>query len=130
MILTISNIKKSLKTIAFAAMFLLPLSCVNNLDVNDSPQEETKPAVKADEAAGDGASLNYCLYATVQGESARTALPSFPGSPVYYVEYSKLSDWGDSSKHIIKTPSSAPAATTRKQAKSSCSSVIGTKIRI
>ena len=112
MILTISNIKKSLKTIAFAAMFLLPLSCVNNLDVNDSPQEETKPAVKADEAGGDGASLNYCLYATVQGESARTALPSFPPSPVYYVEYSKLSDWGDSSKHVTKTPSSAPAAFT------------------
>lgn len=104
MILTISKIKKSLKSIALLATLILPLSCVNNLDVNEQPQEESKPVVKTE----DGTIVSYGLFGTIKGDSARTALPTFPSSPEYYVEYSRQSEWSDSSKHIIKTPAANP----------------------
>lgn len=96
MILTISKIKKSLKSIALAATLLLPLSCFNNVE----PAVPFLPPVFPGE---------YGIYATLAGESPRTAIPTWPASPEYYVEYSTLSDWNDVTKHIIKTPASDPS---------------------
>ncbi len=96
MILTISKIKKSLKSIALAATLLLPLSCFNNVE----PAVPYLPLVVPGE---------YGIYATLTGESPRTAIPTWPASPEYYVEYSRLSDWNDVTKHIIKTPASDPS---------------------
>lgn len=96
MILTISKIKKSLKSIALAATLLLPLSCFNNVE----PAVPYLPLVVPGE---------YGIYATLAGESPRTAIPTWPASPEYYVEYSRLSDWNDVTKHIIKTPASDPS---------------------
>lgn len=96
MILTISKIKKSLKSIALAATLLLPLSCFNNVE----PAVPYLPPVFPGE---------YGIYATLAGESPRTAIPTWPSTPEYYVEYSRLSDWNDVTKHIIKTPASDPS---------------------
>lgn len=96
MILTISKIKKSLKSIALAATLLLPLSCFNNVE----PAVPYLPPVFPGE---------YGIYATLAGESPRTAIPTWPSTPEYYVEYSTLSDWNDVTKHIIKTPASDPS---------------------
>ena len=99
MILKKTDIKKILRIIALAISFLLPLSCNNSVD----PVLPYVPVISPGE---------YGLYASVAGESPRTAIPSWPASPEYYVEYSKLSDWDDASKHIIKTPASDSAAFT------------------
>ncbi|MCR4947947.1 MAG: hypothetical protein K6A15_02215 [Treponema sp.] len=97
MILTISNIKKSLKTIALAAALVLPLSCFNNVE---SVTPILPPVFPGE----------YGIYATLVGETPRTAIPTWPSTPEYYVEYSTLSDWDDVTKHIVITPASDPTA--------------------
>lgn len=97
MILTISNIKKSLKSIALAAALVLPLSCFNNVE---SVTPILPPVFPGE----------YGIYATLVGETPRTAIPTWPSSPEYYVEYSTLSDWDDVTKHIVITPASDPTA--------------------
>lgn len=97
MILTISKIKKSLKSIALAAALVLPLSCFNNVE---SVTPILPPVFPGE----------YGIYATLAGETPRTAIPTWPASPEYYVEYSTLSDWDDVTKHIVITPASDPTA--------------------
>ena len=97
MILTISKIKKSLKSIALAAALVLPLSCFNNVE---SVTPILPPVFPGE----------YGIYATLVGETPRTAIPTWPSSPEYYVEYSRLSDWDDVTKHIVITPASDPTA--------------------
>lgn len=97
MILTISKIKKSLKSIALAAALVLPLSCFNNVE---SVTPILPPVFPGE----------YGIYATLVGETPRTAIPTWPASPEYYVEYSTLSDWDDVTKHIVITPASDPTA--------------------
>lgn len=97
MILTISKIKKSLKSIALAAALVLPLSCFNNVE---SVTPILPPVFPGE----------YGIYATLVGETPRTAIPTWPSSPEYYVEYSTLSDWDDVTKHIVITPASDPTA--------------------
>ena len=99
MILNITNIKKSLRIIALAAALVLPLSCFNAV-------ESTVPFVPVINPG------EYGLNATVISDSSRTAIPTWPSSPEYYVEYSKQSDWNDTSKHIIKTPATDAATFT------------------
>ncbi len=97
MIFTISNIKKSLKSVALAAALVLPLSCFNNVE----PAVPFLPLVVPGE---------YGIYATLTGESPRTAIPAWPSTPEYYVEYSTLCDWNDVTKHIVIPPASATTA--------------------
>lgn len=99
MILNIANIKKSLRIIALAATLVLPLSCFNAVDGG----VPFIPVVNPGE---------YGLNATVKSDASRTAIPAWPASPEYYVEYSKQSDWNDASKHTIKTPATDSSAFT------------------
>ena len=90
MILCKLKTNKVLKNLALAFMLALFASCAQ--DVNDnSPHQETG---------------SYSLYGTIKtdsGSTARTAKPKWPDSPVYYVEYSKQSDWDDLTLHTTKT---------------------------
>ena len=83
---------KILKHLFFSVIVILLASCTNIL--SDSPQEQGE--------------LSYRLCGIIKSDfelSSRMAMPMFPSSPVYYVEYSKEADWTDESKHIIKTSS-------------------------
>ena len=103
---------KILKELVLATMIILFASCTNNIDESFQEKEKSYYSLSGNIKIDSVFARNYNSdYSNV---SSRTAMPKWPNSPVYYVEYAKEEDWADESKHITKTPSDTGVFTTNE----------------